>query len=111
MPWSDELKEEVAERVRSLSSLNNNRPIDLGLVDRNPAIWSGVQAAVDDGDATHETHRNAVRLVSGGPLMQYEGRDHEGNVLCYWTHNNRVMFGSFCEDDIVYVEQNEDLDN
>ena len=43
--------------------------------------------------------------------MQYEGRDSGGRVLCYWVEKGNIVFGDYDEEQIVYVEQEEDLDS
>ena len=111
MPWSEEEKDEVRRRLLADSgAMDARRQSDLGLVDRNPELWKGIDSYSEDGPNAHESFRNAVRLYNGGPLMQYEGRD-SGGVLCYWVEKGNIVFGDYDEEQIVYVEQEEDLDS
>jgi len=46
----------------------------------------------------------AVRLMTGGPIMQVEGTPSEGRLWCTWTANGYFFGGDFARDSLVIVD-------
>jgi len=108
MPWTQELKTSVQRRF--IARNQNTSDEELGLITRDPNLWNTVGVTGDEAPDGHTTFRSAVRLSTGGPLMHYEGRDSDGNVLCYWLKNGELRFECLPEESLVYIEQTEEVD-